>query len=166
MLRFQIKVGFRIFLILGIAPCLLQTRRSGLYLLFWSLRFFSYNIHSRTDCALAVFSVFCCLIFCVPILSSRLPPISSATILSTILGIILSVWGETIIYLWVKDWGDNAWYSFVLLRPKHEVKFLTQSAEKWICMGNGLYQIGGIKFTPLSCSPVYRIFFSPTRTVP
>ena len=53
----------------------------------------------------------------------------------------------------------DAQYSFVLLRPKSEVKLLTQSAEKWMCMGNGLYQIGGIKFTPLSCPPVYRSFF-------
>ena len=36
-------------------------------------------------------------------------------------------------------------YSFVLLRPKMEVKVLTQSADKWIYMGNGLYQFGGIK---------------------
>ena len=62
---------------------------------------------------------------------------------------LLSVWGETIIYLWVKDMYVNplglakkvvgviemtylcdARYSFVLLRPKNEVKFLTQSADK------------------------------------
>ena len=29
----------------------------------------------------------------------------------------------------------DAGYSIVLLRPKNEVKPLTQSAEKWICMG-------------------------------
>jgi len=51
----------------------------------------------------------------------------------------------------------DARYSFVLLRPKNDSKFLTQSAAKWIC---GLYQIGGSKFTPLSCSPVHRSFFS------
>ena len=59
----------------------------------------------------------------------------------------------------------DARYSLVLLRPKNEVKLLTQSALGQICMGNGLYQIGGIKFTPLSCSPVYRNFFQ-TQTVP
>ena len=47
---------------------------------------------------------------------------------------------------------NNARYSVVLLRQKNEVKPLTQTknAAKSICMGNGLYQIGGIKFTPLS----------------
>ena len=29
----------------------------------------------------------------------------------------------------------DAGYSVVLLRPKNEVKPLTQSAEQWICMG-------------------------------
>ena len=28
-----------------------------------------------------------------------------------------------------------AQYSFVLLRPKNEVKLSTQSADKWVCMG-------------------------------
>ena len=34
--------------------------------------------------------------------------------------------------------------SFVLLRPKNEVKLPTQSALGQIWLGNGLYQIGGI----------------------
>ena len=38
-----------------------------------------------------------------------------------------SVIGMTFLY--------DAGYSVVLLRPKNEVKPLTQSAEKWICMG-------------------------------
>ena len=59
----------------------------------------------------------------------------------------------------------DARYSLVLIRPKNEVKLLTQSAFGQICMGNGVYQIGGIKFVPLSCSPVYRIF-PPRRRVP
>ena len=35
----------------------------------------------------------------------------------------------------------DAGYSVVLLRPKNEVKPLTQSAEKWICMGKWALEI-------------------------
>ena len=34
-------------------------------------------------------------------------------------------------------------YSFVLLRPKSEVKLSTQRADKWICMGKWLAPSGG-----------------------
>ena len=54
----------------------------------------------------------------------------------------------------------DARYSLVLLRPKNEVKLLTQSALGQICMGNGLYQIGGIIFTIFWWSFLYRIFLS------
>ena len=37
-------------------------------------------------------------------------------------------------------------YSFVLLRPKNEVKLSTQSADKWICMGEWPVPSGGIHF--------------------
>ena len=40
---------------------------------------------------------------------------------------VVSVTEMTLLY--------DTWYSVVLLRPKHEVKLLTQSAEKWICVG-------------------------------
>ena len=39
-----------------------------------------------------------------------------------------------------------AQYSFVLLRPKVEVKLSTQSADKWICMGKWAFEILVIYF--------------------
>ena len=74
---------------------------------------------------------------------------------------LLSVWGEIIIYLWVKDWGTyvnplgmtqkvvgviemnylyDTWYSFVLLRPNNKVNLPTQSAEIRICMGKWTWE--------------------------
>ena len=35
----------------------------------------------------------------------------------------------------------DTWYPVVLLRPKNEVKILTQSAAKWICMGKWAFKI-------------------------
>ena len=35
----------------------------------------------------------------------------------------------------------DAWYPVVLLRPNIEVKLLTQSAAKWICMGKWTVKI-------------------------
>ena len=59
-----------------------------------------------------------------------------------------------------------AQYSFVLLRPKIEIKLSTQSADKRICIGKW----------PVSCLAefIHHVilvrfvseFFSPTRTVP
>ena len=53
----------------------------------------------------------------------------------------------------------DARYSFVIRRLKNEVKLSTQSADNWIWLGNGMYQIGGFILTPFSCLPVYRCFF-------
>ena len=47
----------------------------------------------------------------------------------------------------------DAWYSFVLVRPKHEVKFSTQSADKWICIGKWPVPCGAILFLVLRKSP-------------
>ena len=52
--------------------------------------------------------------------------------------------------------------SFVLLRPKNRVKIFVQSAENWICMGNGLYQVGQFIVTTLPWSILYRDFFKMT----
>ena len=43
----------------------------------------------------------------------------------------------------------DAWYSVVLLRPKNEVKPLTQSADKWSYMGKWPVPKWGIYFHPL-----------------
>ena len=43
----------------------------------------------------------------------------------------------------------GAWYLVVLLRSKHEVKLLTQSVAKWICMGKLPVPTGGILFLEL-----------------
>ena len=43
----------------------------------------------------------------------------------------------------------DAWYSFVLLRPIHEVKRLTQSADKQICIGKWPVPCGAILFLRL-----------------
>ena len=47
----------------------------------------------------------------------------------------------------------DAQYSFVLLRPKIEVKLSTQSADKWICMGKWPVPNGGILFLRLQKGP-------------
>ena len=52
----------------------------------------------------------------------------------------------------------DARYLVVLPRQKNEVKLLTQSAPNQIWLGNGLYQIRGIIFNPLSSSVLYRSF--------
>ena len=45
------------------------------------------------------------------------------------------------------------------LRPQNTINFLTQSALSQIWLGKGLYQIGGIIFTTLPSSVLYRSFF-------
>ena len=47
----------------------------------------------------------------------------------------------------------DARYLFVLLRPKNEVKLLTQSAAKWICMGKWPVPTGVILFLRLQKGP-------------
>ena len=47
----------------------------------------------------------------------------------------------------------DALYSVVLLRPKNEVKFLTQSAAKWICINKLLVPCGAILFLKLQKGP-------------
>ena len=54
----------------------------------------------------------------------------------------------------------DAGYSIVLLRPKNEVKPLTQSAEKWICMGKWPVPSLGI-FSPRSRGPLSTGIFHP-----
>ena len=53
----------------------------------------------------------------------------------------------------------DAQYSVVLLRPKNEVKLLTQSAEKWICMGNRPLPNWGNLFLGLPKGPRRQDFF-------
>ena len=40
----------------------------------------------------------------------------------------------------------GAWYSLVLLRLKNKVNLLTQTAEKWICMGKWALLSGAVYF--------------------
>ena len=47
----------------------------------------------------------------------------------------------------------DARYSIALLRRKHEVKPMTQSAEKWICMMKWPVPNGGIIFLGLQKGP-------------
>ena len=54
----------------------------------------------------------------------------------------------------------DAGYSVVLLRPKNEVKPLTQSAAKWICMGKWAVPNWGIYFHPLLVLARVPEFFS------
>ena len=54
----------------------------------------------------------------------------------------------------------DARYSIVLLRPKNEVKPLTQSAEKRICMGKWSFEILAILFFKEEKAPKNRTFFS------
>ena len=57
-------------------------------------------------------------------------------------------------------------YVLTLLRPKNEVKPLTQSAEKRICVGKWpVPRFSGI-YSPRSRVPLCTGVFSPTRTVP
>ena len=60
----------------------------------------------------------------------------------------------------------DAGYPVVLLRPKNEVKLLTQSAAKWICMGKSPVPNWGIYFHPLLVLARVPEFFFQTRTVP
>ena len=53
-------------------------------------------------------------------------------------------------------YGDRC--SFVLLRPKNEVKLSTQSADKWICMGKWPVPCGAILFLGLQKGPSVQIF--------
>ena len=57
----------------------------------------------------------------------------------------------------------DARYSFVLLRPKNEVKLSTQSADKWICIGKWpvpsgaiFYQVVVVLFVPEFVFPMLR----------
>ena len=59
----------------------------------------------------------------------------------------------------------DARYSAVLLRPKDEVKPLTQSAEKWICMRKWPVPGGAIYFHQVVVVRLIPEFFFPTRTV-
>ena len=60
----------------------------------------------------------------------------------------------------------NARYSIVLLRPKNEVKSLTQSAEKPICIGKcPVPSLGEVIHHVLVVTRVPE-FFPPSRTVP
>ena len=54
----------------------------------------------------------------------------------------------------------DARYSFVLLRPKNEVKLLTQSAAKWICMGKWPVPGGAIHFSGFRKAYIRRQDFS------
>ena len=51
-------------------------------------------------------------------------------------------------------------YSFVLIRPKIEVKLSTQSADKWICMGKWEFEILAILFLEDEKAPDNRTFLS------
>ena len=53
-----------------------------------------------------------------------------------------------------------AQYSFVLLRPKIEVKLSMQSADKWICMGKWAFEILAILFLKDEKAPDNRTFLS------
>ena len=66
---------------------------------------------------------------------------------------LLSVWGRLINYAWV------ARYSIVLLRPKNEVKPLTQSAKLSICMGKWAVPNWGNLFLGLPKGPRRLDFF-------
>ena len=59
----------------------------------------------------------------------------------------------------------DARYSVVLLRQKNEVKPLTQSAAKWICMGKWAVPSGAIYFHHVVMVRLIREFVFPTRTV-
>ena len=52
----------------------------------------------------------------------------------------------------------DARYSFVLLRPKNEVKLSTQSADKWICMGKWPLPCRAILFLGLQKGPRHSDF--------
>ena len=52
----------------------------------------------------------------------------------------------------------TARYSIVLLRPKNKVKLTTQSAEKPICVGNGLYHVVRFYFSGFRKAPDVQIF--------
>ena len=43
--------------------------------------------------------------------------------------------------------------SFYVLRPKNTIEFLTQSAEKWVCMGERAVPCGAILFLRLQKGP-------------
>ena len=58
-----------------------------------------------------------------------------------------------------------AQYSFVLLRPKKEVKLSTQSPDKWICMGKWPVPGGAIYFHQVVVVRLIPEFVFPTRTV-
>ena len=57
----------------------------------------------------------------------------------------------------------DAGQSAVLLRRKNEVKRLTQSAEKWICMGKLPFPSWGIYFLKSEKVPDDRSFPPPSR---
>ena len=71
---------------------------------------------------------------------------------------VASVIGMTFLY--------DAGYSIVLLRRKNEVKPLTQSAEKWICMGKWPLSNLAEFIHQVLVIPCVPEFFSPVRTVP
>ena len=54
----------------------------------------------------------------------------------------------------------DARYSVVLLRPKNEVKLLTQSAAKWICMGKWAFEIWAHLTLKDEKAPDNRTFFA------